>query len=121
MDPVDSPAQIVNIRNGEHYVWGANCDGWHLVKEASLSVIEERMPPGTSEVRHHHVQSHQFFYALKGELTIEIEYHEYTLKPGDGIEVRPGQRHQAMNKSKGEVRMLVISQPPSHGDRVNSN
>jgi hypothetical protein len=26
-----------------------------------------------------------------------------------------------MNKSKDEVRMLVISQPPSHGDRVNGN
>ena len=121
MDPFDSPAQIVNKQNAEHYIWGEKCDGWHLVKKDSLSVIEERMPPGTSEVRHHHVRSRQFFYALKGELTIEIEYHEYTLTLGDGIEVLPGQRHQAMNKSNDEVRMLVISQPPSHGDRVPSN
>jgi len=110
--------QIVNKLNAEHYIWGANCDGWHLVKQANLSVIEERMPPGTSEVRHHHVQSRQFFYTLQGELTLEVECHEYALKPGDGIEVRPGQRHQAINRSQDEVRMLVVSQPPSHGDRV---
>ena len=118
MEPFDGPAQIIGRQNAEHYVWGANCDGWHLVKQDELSVIEERMPPGTSEVRHHHVHSRQFFYAIVGELTMEVEDHEYVLKPGDGLEIRPGQKHQAMNKSKADVRMLVVSQPPSHGDRV---
>ncbi len=118
MELLDGPAQIVNTQNAERYVWGANCDGWHLVKQADLSVIEERMPPGTSEVRHYHVHSRQFFYALTGELTLEIEHHQYSVKPGDGIEVRPGQQHQAINRSQAEVRMLVVSQPPSHGDRV---
>jgi mannose-6-phosphate isomerase-like protein (cupin superfamily) len=115
---MDGPAQIVSLKNAEHYLWGANCDGWHLVKQDSLSVIEERMPPGTSEVRHRHVRARQFFYALAGELTMEIEDHDYTLKPGEGIEVQPGQRHQAKNLGGQDARMLVISQPPSHGDRV---
>jgi mannose-6-phosphate isomerase-like protein (cupin superfamily) len=118
MEPLKGPAQTVSKQKAEHYVWGAGCDGWHLVKQAELSVIEERMPPGTSEVRHHHVRSRQFFYSLSGELTLEIEHHYYTLRPGDGIEIQPGQRHQAINRSQAEVRMLVVSQPPSHGDRV---
>jgi mannose-6-phosphate isomerase-like protein (cupin superfamily) len=114
----EGPAQVVSKQNAEHYIWGAGCDGWHLVKQADLSVIEERMPPGTSEVRHHHIHSRQLFYCLRGELTLEIEEHHYKLRPGEGIEIRPGQRHQAMNRSNADVGMLVVSQPPSHGDRV---
>jgi hypothetical protein len=38
----------------EHYLWGNGCDGWHLIKRGGLSIIHERMPPGTAEVRHAH-------------------------------------------------------------------
>jgi mannose-6-phosphate isomerase-like protein (cupin superfamily) len=114
------PARIISTKSAEHYTWGATCDGWHLVKTAELSVIEELMPPGTSETRHSHVHASQFFYVLEGELTIEVEYHDFVLKPGEGIEVSPGQRHQAFNKSKSPLRMIVTSQPPSHGDRVDA-
>ena len=36
-------------RNSEHYHWGNNCSGWHLVKSENLSIIEELMPPNTLE------------------------------------------------------------------------
>ena len=112
------PTQVLSLQNAEHYTWGAGCDGWHLVKQPDLSVIEERMPPGASEVRHHHVHSRQFFYCLSGELTLEVEHHDYILHSGEGLEILPCQRHQAMNRSQAEAHMLVVSQPPSHGDRI---
>ncbi|HEX7158430.1 MAG TPA: cupin domain-containing protein [Edaphobacter sp.] len=112
------PAKPISIANAEHYIWGSNCDGWHLVKTPELSIIEEQMPPGTSEVRHHHVRARQFFYVLEGELTMEIEHHDFALKAGEGIEVSPGQAHQAINRSAAPVRFVVTSQPPSHSDRV---
>lgn len=113
-----SPAKIIDTTNAEHYVWGQGCDGWHLVKTPELSIILERMPSGTSEVRHFHHTSRQFFFVLEGEFTIEIEHHEFVLQPEQGIEVSPGQAHQAINHSGADVRFLVTSQPPSHGDRV---
>ncbi|HKT89229.1 MAG TPA: hypothetical protein VJQ59_12370 [Candidatus Sulfotelmatobacter sp.] len=36
---------------------------------------------------------------------------------GGGIRILPGTRHQIRNPSSTAVRFLVISQPPSHGDR----
>jgi mannose-6-phosphate isomerase-like protein (cupin superfamily) len=114
----DAEQKPINRQTAEHYVWGGDCDGWHLVKQPELSVIEERMTPGASEVRHHHAHARQFFYALSGELTLEVEGREYVLGPGDGLEIQPGQKHQAFNRSTSDVRMLVISQPPTHGDRV---
>jgi mannose-6-phosphate isomerase-like protein (cupin superfamily) len=117
------PAKIISTANAEHYKWGGpnatDCDGWYLVRTPNLNIIEETMPPGTSETRHHHVHARQFFFVLEGELTLEIEHHDFTLHTGEGIEIAPGQSHQAINRSSKIVRMLVTSQPPSHGDRIN--
>lgn len=99
-------------------MWGGQCDGWHLVRAETLSVIEERMPPGTREQRHHHARSRQFFYVLAGELTMEVEGPDYRLHVGEGIEVAPGAGHQAKNESTADARFLVISSPPAQGDRV---
>jgi mannose-6-phosphate isomerase-like protein (cupin superfamily) len=116
------PAKIVSTAGAEHYTWGGpagtDCDGWHLVRTPELSVIEEAMPPGTSETRHHHTRARQFFYVIEGELTLEIERTHVVLRAGKGAEIAPGEAHQAINRSGSVTRFLVTSQPPSHGDRV---
>jgi len=108
----------VSWATAEHYIWGDNCDGWHLVKDANLSVIEEQMPPGTAEILHYHGHAQQFFFVLSGEAVMDVDGRQVRLTARDGIHVPPGVRHQIRNASKEPVRFLVISQPPSHGDRV---
>ena len=100
-----------------HYVWGDGCDGWHLVRATGLSVIHERMPPGTSEVRHRHHQARQFFHVLDGPLTIEVEGETFEVETGVGLEIAPGLAHQVSNESPHPVEFLVVSQPPGRGDR----
>jgi mannose-6-phosphate isomerase-like protein (cupin superfamily) len=116
------PAKVISTASAEHYKWGGpnntDCDGWYLVRTPELNIIEELMPPGTSEARHHHVRARQFFFVLEGKLAMEIEHHSFTVKAGEGIEIAPGQQHQAMNRSKVPLRIMVTSQPPSHGDRI---
>jgi mannose-6-phosphate isomerase-like protein (cupin superfamily) len=77
------------------------------------------MPPGTEEQRHWHQRARQFFYVLEGELTMRFDDRAVTLGPRQGIEIAPGLPHQAKNVSGADTRFLVISQPPSHGDRQN--
>ena len=108
----------VSRDHAEHYVWGGTCDGWHLVRAAALSVIEERMPPGAREVRHRHAHARQFFYVLSGTLTMEVEGVRHRLDGGAGIELPPGTAHQAMNETNAVAEFLVVSTPPSHGDRI---
>jgi len=108
----------VSVANAEHYTWGEGCDGWHLVRGAGLSVIEERMPAGTREQRHGHTRARQFFYVIEGELTMEVEGRNHSVGARQGIEIAPGERHTAINASSAEVRFLVISSPPAQGDRV---
>ena len=108
----------VSSKSAEHYTWGTACDGWHLVRSTDLSVIEERMPPGTAEVRHRHAHARQFFYVLAGELQIEVEGTTHLLSTGSGLEIEPGEAHQTVNRSGAPVTFLVVSQPASHGDRI---
>jgi mannose-6-phosphate isomerase-like protein (cupin superfamily) len=120
MEPM--PTQTISTKSAEHYKWGGPqgtaCDGWHLVRTPELSIIEELMPPGATEARHSHVHARQFFYVLEGELTMEVDHHSFVLCPGEGLEISPGQKHQAINRSTAPARFLVTSQPPSHGDRI---
>jgi len=84
--------------NSEHYYWGDNCSGWHLVKSNRLSVIEELMPANTSEEKHYHNFSEQYFYILNGTATFEIEGKTIEVKKGEGIHIKPQIVHQISNE-----------------------
>ena len=112
------PGQKVSLDNAQHYAWGNGCDGWHLVNQPSLSVIRERMPPGTSEVRHLHNGSRQFFFVLTGTAVLELNGATHELRPGEGLEVPPGAPHQIFNERDEALEFLVVSHPHSHGDRA---
>jgi mannose-6-phosphate isomerase-like protein (cupin superfamily) len=110
----------ISKSTAEHYIWGNRCDGWHLVKDPQLSIIQERMPAGTAEVRHFHHHAQQFFYMLAGEAVVEVDGRPIVLSAGEGIWIPAGTSHQMRNDSGDEVHFLVISHPPSHGDRENT-
>ena len=109
----------ISIENAEHYNWGGNCDGWHLLKRDDMSVIQERVPVGGSEVMHYHERARQFFYILEGEGTMSLEDHEVILQKGQGLEITPLTKHQFKNTSQADVHFIVISVPSTRGDRVN--
>ncbi len=102
----------------EHYIWGEACDGWRLSDNAELSVIQERMPPHTSEKRHLHETSQQFFYILSGEATMERNGELTILKQQEGIEILPDTPHTMINRSDDTVEFLVISSPSTKDDRI---
>lgn len=109
---------IVSKSNSEHYRWGDNCDGWHLVKLPTFSVIQEKVPCGCKEVRHYHRKAEQFFFVLSGIASLEVDGQEKVLEAQQGILVEAGMPHQLRNNHEFELIFLVTSVPPSHGDRV---
>ncbi|MEO6080870.1 MAG: cupin domain-containing protein [Steroidobacteraceae bacterium] len=107
------------LANAEHYVWGVDCDGWHLLKHPDLSVIQERVPPGRGEVKHFHSKARQYFLVLKGRASLEFDDCEVSFGPGEGVHVPPGVRHRFLNAGSEAVEFLVISSPTTQGDRTN--
>jgi mannose-6-phosphate isomerase-like protein (cupin superfamily) len=109
---------MINKATADHYTWGAGCDGWRLVSAPGLSVIHERMPPGTAEARHFHRAARQFFFVLSGAAVMEVDGVRETLGPQQGLEIAPGLPHRIFNESKFDLEFLVISHPATLGDRV---
>ena len=109
---------IKSIENSEHYKWGNKCDGWHLLKTDSLSVIQEKMPAGTSEQLHFHNNAQQLFYILEGTATFIVEADTLILTTGESIHIEKGKKHFIANDSETELKFLVISEPKAHGDRT---
>jgi mannose-6-phosphate isomerase-like protein (cupin superfamily) len=103
----------------EYYSWGAGCEGWHLVKTPALSIIQERMPPGTAEQLHYHAYAQQFFYVLTGTATFEIAGQMVTILAGQGLHIAPHVPHRILNQTQDFLTFTVTSQPMAHGDRVN--
>lgn len=104
--------------NSEHYIWGDNCHGWHLLKNDRLSIIEESMPPNTSEVKHYHNKAQQFFYILKGNAVFELDNTTVQIGEREGIHIGRKVVHQIRNEGNMDLEFLVISEPSSKGDRV---
>jgi mannose-6-phosphate isomerase-like protein (cupin superfamily) len=71
-------------------------------------------------MRHYHNQAQQFFFVLEGTAVLELEGKELMLSKHEGVHVAAGKSHQMFNRSGNDLVFLVISQPPSHGDRVNA-
>jgi mannose-6-phosphate isomerase-like protein (cupin superfamily) len=109
---------VIDRDSAEHYRWGDVCDGWHLVASPELSVIEERVPPGAGEVRHLHRRARQLFYVLEGSAALEIEGIPVEVGARQAVEIPPGAAHRLRNAGEVELVFLVVSAPPSHGDRV---
>jgi mannose-6-phosphate isomerase-like protein (cupin superfamily) len=109
--------RVTSKHTAEHYKWGDGCDGWYLVKNDRLTVIQESMPPGTSETRHFHRKSQQYFFVLKGEATLEVDGSVLVVREQEGVAVPPGAMHQIQNLTQDALHFLVTSEPPSHGDR----
>jgi mannose-6-phosphate isomerase-like protein (cupin superfamily) len=110
---------VCDIDSAEHYTWGDSCDGWHLLKDPALSVIQERVPPFGAEIAHFHTRARQFFYVLSAIATMEFETESVTFGPGQGMHVPPNTVHRFVNRSEEEVVFLVVSSPASIGDRTN--
>ncbi|MFU2508087.1 hypothetical protein [Pseudoalteromonas sp. ASV78] len=77
-------ARPISIENAEHYNWSDDCDGWHLVKSAALSVIQERVPPGCCEQAHKHEFAEQFFFVLKWAGYIDCGFNKPYFKSAAG-------------------------------------
>ena len=104
-------------KSSEHFIWGQNCDGWHLLKTDSLSVIQDA--PNTSEDLHYHQKAQQFFYVLLGQATFEMEGEIFEIKSNEGFYVAANKKHKIKNESNTDLHFLVISASKSHGDRTN--
>ncbi|WP_433120278.1 cupin domain-containing protein [Micromonospora sp. CA-246542] len=80
-------------------------------------MIEESMPPGTTETWHVHDQARQFFYILEGNAEMLTADRRLSLPAGSGVQISTGTPHRIANSSEQMTRFLVVSAPRTRFDR----
>jgi mannose-6-phosphate isomerase-like protein (cupin superfamily) len=109
---------IIEKTKSKHYYWGNNCEGWRLVDGNSLSVIDEEMPPHTSEKIHFHKNAQQLFYIKSGIADFEVEGKIYKVISDQSFYIEPLLKHKIINNTNESLKFIVISQPSTKTDRV---
>lgn len=107
-----------SIHNATHYTWGNGCDGWHLLDSDELSVIQERMPPGTKEEMHFHEMAQQVFYILSGVASFEVNGESHSVSASESLHVPAKTWHRISNQSNEDLHFVLVSQPKARGDRI---
>lgn len=67
---------------------------------------------------HCHSKAEQFFYVLDGIATFVVDGESVELRPREGLHIKSGIPHRLKNAHSEKLSFIVISTPPSHGDRV---
>jgi len=112
--------KIIEKQSANHYQWGNNCDSWILVDTPALSVKQEKMPAGTKEKLHFHAKSQQFFFILKGTATFYHGDKKEIIGEQQGIAISPMVKHYIANETAAALDFLVISQPNTNNDRIDT-
>jgi mannose-6-phosphate isomerase-like protein (cupin superfamily) len=91
---------MISKETADRSLWGDACEAWTLLSNPTLHVMQERMPPGTSEVPHVHERVRQFYFVLAGTATVEVSGRNERLGPRQGTEVEPRAVHRLRNDSQ---------------------
>lgn len=97
--------------------WAPGCHAWTLCDRPDLVFKFERMAPGTAERPHVHRETTQYFFCVRGRLSLEVEAGEHELTPLEGIAVLPGRVHRVVNRAGTRAEFVVASTRPPESDR----
>lgn len=80
-------------------------------KTMRLGLVE--LNPGEETKLHYH-NCEEIFYIIEGTGFIEIEGVEYEVNAGDGVFVKPNEKHMSRNKSDKLLRYIFVCSQPQH-------
>lgn len=95
---------------GNHKQWIFN-DGSQPFQVRVIKAEEIRLVP------HIHKTMHEYFYVIKGELTLSVNDHNIDMSQDDLVVVEPGERH-VVAEASDDLLLLLIMPPPVENDKI---
>jgi mannose-6-phosphate isomerase-like protein (cupin superfamily) len=80
--------------------------------QSNHSLAHIVIPPGKSSAPHYHQLSQESYFMLEGEGQMQVNEHQFVLKPGQVCYIEPGETHQISNQGDGDLVFLAICVPP---------
>jgi mannose-6-phosphate isomerase-like protein (cupin superfamily) len=90
--------EINNINSGEK---------WLLGIQKSKSPIEIGYFEKTSDLQHSHHGINEYYLVFSGQMKMDINGKQYTLKSGDVLFIEPGEKHRVVSTSPALKCFLV--------------
>jgi mannose-6-phosphate isomerase-like protein (cupin superfamily) len=98
--------QPLNILGGEVLVKLSDADS-----HGAVAVFRHTVPPLSGPPLHRHSHEDEWFYVLKGEITIEVDGERSVLRPGGSAFAPRGTAHTFKNFGESPAEMLMITTP----------
>lgn len=67
------------------------------------------VPPGGGGHPHHHDSWAQVFHIVSGQLSFDVDGHQFTLEAGQSVLLEPGESHGTINRGSVDTHVLVIT------------
>jgi mannose-6-phosphate isomerase-like protein (cupin superfamily) len=83
-----------------------------------LQLVLMTIPAGGEIGAETHAENDQFFRVEDGEGSVEIDGTTTTIRPGSGIVIPAGARHNVRNSGQQPLRLYTLYGPPHHEDGV---
>ena len=90
---------------------------WQFGKDTLPIQVAFRRRADIKPQFHAHRTLHEYFYVIRGELTLAVEDRRIRLGPDDLLIVEPGERHTAADPSD-DLLLLIIMERGRDGDKV---
>jgi mannose-6-phosphate isomerase-like protein (cupin superfamily) len=75
----------------------------------SLALI--RHPAGTASQMHHHTVADEVYLVLSGAGRVQVDDQTRTIRAGDRVEIRPGEKHKVWGDGPDGLALIVTCAP----------
>lgn len=93
---------------GVKYILRGPCIDWGLIL----------LKPGQTTGAHGHKEVEETFYFIKGSPKILVNDVEYRVKEGDAFRIEPLEKHDIVNDTREEVKLIFIKTPYLPEDKI---
>jgi len=64
--------------------------------------------PGASEGLHRHPYLGEVYYVISGNGVVTVNQESATIRPGDGVPIRPDEAHAVSNSGADDLELMII-------------
>ncbi len=107
------PRQTKTNRNSRDSYFGNYGEIPIGLSSATMSTVSK-----SDDTLHFHKKSIEFYLALEGSGTIEIEGRDYALEPDSLVMVEPGEKHRVKSSTKAPFSYIVFATVKDKDDKV---
>ncbi len=93
---------------GVKYILRGPCIDWGIIL----------LKPGQTMGAHGHRETEETFYFMNGSPKILVDDVEYKTKEGDAFRIEPLEKHNIVNDTSGEVKIIFIKTPYLPKDKI---